>query len=336
MELAKLIIEAISSVIWPITVFTIVLIFRREIIQLFRHIKEAKFPGGSITLELDKLGQALERTPEIENQRLSLPELNANQDLLRSGNSTLAIANLRIEIEREVLRLMKPSHNLQEVRGWPLSRKVSTLIEKGLLSRDIAERLTEYTRIANKLIHGSEISADEFDRAVSVGIDMLTLLHYRASVENLVYDFEGHGLWHMWRKEGKVSKKFYFWSAVAATIPDFDHSYEIYKEATEKFQAKENQDSFGGSVHNDLLVVSLAEFIEILRFRRDEIVRVLRGNWWKDNEWHWPKNWGELGWNGPVFRGSANDAEDELLRINAAIERYELLNQSQEKVIAKP
>jgi len=335
MELAKLIVDAVGSLAWPVTVLVVVLIFKREIVQLLRHIKEAKFLGGSITLELDKLGQALERTPEIEKQRGAIQKLDSTQELLRSGNSTLAIANLRIEIEREILRLMKPSYNLQEVRSWPLSRKISTLVDKGLLSRDVAERLTEYTHIANKLIHGLELSADEVNRAVSIGTDILTHLHYRANVENLVYDFEGHGLWHMWRKEEKVSKKYYFWSAIAATLPDFDHSYEVYKEAADKYLSKEYRDSFGGRVHHDLYVVSLEEFIEILKFRRDEIVRVLRGNWWKDNEWQWPESWGQLGWNGPVFRGSANDAEDELLRINAAIERYELLKHTREHNLAK-
>ncbi|MCJ7577796.1 MAG: hypothetical protein MUO91_05045 [candidate division Zixibacteria bacterium] len=336
MELAKLIIEVIGLLAWPFTILVIVLIFKREIVQLLRHIKEAKFPGGSITLELNKLGQAIERTPEIEKQSMTPQSIDSTQELLRSGNSTLAIANLRIEIDREILRLMRPSHNLQVVRSWSISRKISALVDKGLLSHDIAERVSEYSKIANKLIHGLELSADEVNRAISIGTNLLNYLHYRSNVENLVFDFEGHGLWHMWRKDDKVSKKYYFWSAIAATLPEFEHSYEVYKEAVEKYLSKEHRDSVGGKIQHDLYVVSLEEFIDILRFRRDEIIRVLRGNWWEDNEWQWPKSWGELGWNGPVFRGSANDAEDELLRINVAIKRYELLKQTEVKNILKP
>ena len=40
------------------------------------------------------------------------------------------------------------------------------------------------------------------------------------------------------------------------------------------------------------------EFLKLLEFRESEMKRVLHGG--KDT-WQWPAEWGDVGWNGPVF-----------------------------------
>src|SRR6202040_830766 len=63
MEWFKAASQLVGTLIWPGVVLTIVLIFRRELRGIVGAIKEVKYPGGSITLEVARLEERIGKSP---------------------------------------------------------------------------------------------------------------------------------------------------------------------------------------------------------------------------------------------------------------------------------
>ena len=136
---------------------------------------------------------------------------------------------------------------------------------------------------------------------------------------------------------GEDNRKYYFWSAVAASLPEFDYNYDIYREAAERHNRKiaEREGSNRPSKHS-VYVLPLDEFVQVLEFRERELLRLIEawhkpeGDGWKAfekaNEWRWPAEWGDLGWSGPVIRDrlSYYTAEDDLMQTRTALNRYRM------------
>jgi hypothetical protein len=114
-------------------------------------------------------------------------------------------------------------------------------------------------------------------------------------------------------------------------MPEFGYEYEIYREAAERYNSKQRN---GGRVSHgeELNVLTLEEFVTVLEFRERELFRLVEkgrsrgtlGDFEKANEWHWPEEWGRLGWNCPIIRDRLClfEAEQELVQTRAALERH--------------
>ena len=74
--------------------------------------------------------------------------------------------------------------------------------------------------------------------------------------------------------------------------------------------------------------LALNEFVQVLEFREQEIMRLLReerkpqkereNNYFK---WRWPKKWGDIGWTGPVLRDTKS-ADIDLEKLRRALAKY--------------
>jgi hypothetical protein len=82
MEWFKIVSQFVSSIIWPSVVLLIVLIFRRELRNIIGAIKEVKYPGGSVTMEVAVLEERIERNGVREKHS---PRLGLSAELLASA-----------------------------------------------------------------------------------------------------------------------------------------------------------------------------------------------------------------------------------------------------------
>ena len=270
--------------------------------------KKIKF--GSFELELGELGKKVEKSVEI-------------------GDPGLAAYNTKLEIEQQLVMLAQVSLGSDEATHGRIPQLIERLQEKSLLSAHIAESLQEYLGIAGRISRETKLAGEDIIKALSIGASLLAQLRYLYCVQYLLHDFDGHLLWETHRM-GKEENKYYLWSAIAAAAPEFDYSYEAFREAATRFSAREDQRARAD--HREprrINIPTLSEFVDILRFRQTELQRILQGEWWdgakweKLRQWQWPDAWGHIGWGGPVVEHSRNEAEQELLRTEAAIERYE-------------
>jgi len=325
-EWAQLTLQAIGVMIWPVIVIIILIIFRRPISERISAVKKAELPGG-LKFELGELKESVEQSPELAKRSIPSAIPSPADELVRIGDPLLAVANTRSEIEREIVRLVQVSFGSEEARKWGITRLIARLYEEKILSKETQDKLFDYTRITNQIIHASGVSSDDIVRSLSIGASLLAHIRYLYSVEWLIRDFDANSLWQ-WREEEGRDRKYHFWSAIAATLPEFNYSYEVFCEAAVKFNKKEERRAIESNrPPRKIYIPTSPEFLEILQFRRGELQGILQGRWWdayewdKLREWHWPEEWGRIGWSGPIVR-SRNEAEEELLRTDTAIERY--------------
>jgi len=327
MEWAKLAAQVLQTLVWPVTLLFVVLKFRRQISERLRAVTKAEFPGG-LKFELGELKQSVEQSTELTSRTVPAPLPSPADDLARIGDPHLAVASIRLEIERVLVRLAQLSLGLEEARKLGTLPLLSRLREQGVVPKETEDRLLDYVRVTNQVYDAPDVSAIDLVRSLSVGASLLSHIRYLLAVEWLVRDFDGHLLWQRHAHEGS-NHEYYLWSAIAATLPEFDYSYEAFCEAATRFNRQEAGRAEASSRDaRQIHVLALAEFVEILEFRRRELQRILHGKWWDSTEWttlrewQWPEEWGQIGWTGPVVRESRNEAEIELLRTDAAIERY--------------
>ncbi len=195
MELSKHILEYIQVLIWPITIFIISILFRRQIIGLFERITKVELPGGiSIETELmegRKLADLVENNRDEKVKSLIVEKRNisdseANKRMLDLGltpspsgldiryyenialnDTRLAIAGLRIDFELMIKNLAK---------GFNVSfsnRDSNTIILKRLLSDSKItyrqyELLLIVLNVATKAIHGEDISMEQVQEILNI------------------------------------------------------------------------------------------------------------------------------------------------------------------------
>lgn len=336
MELAKLIVAATQAVIWPVTVMVVLLLFRRQIRDRLAAVTKAEFPGG-VKLEIERVEQAVEMSPEITRRAVPVAALGPADDLLGLRDPLLAAARIRLEVENQVVRLCQVSNCETRIDRAGIKPLLSELHERGALKAQTSKQLSDYMQVTDRIIHSGAPDASDVMRSFSIGADLLAHLGYLYSVQYLLRGFESHGIWHMHthghaEEEGKV-----LWSAITSELPEFGYSYEAFRESAEAFSRKEKQRASElGRMPHVIPVPTLAEFVEMLEHRRSELARILDAEttWGADQkqlmEWQWPRKWGRVGWSGPILRGwqggwYRSQAEEDLLRTEAAIEHYRRL-----------
>ncbi len=338
MEWVKAISQLFGSIAWPASLVILCFIFRREIRQRLTAVTEVKYPGGSITMkEVEKLEASVQSKPEItpiKNQ----PIYGQDITTITQTDAHLSIAQMRLEAEREIFRLSWVAIDKSDIASWHIGRHIDELEKAKVINSAFANNIRSFIDVANRSIHDSNVTDDLLFRSAAIGGSLVSSLHHIRLVHEAERDFDGHGLWHMHRKRDEKNQKYYFWSAVASMLPEYDYSYDIYKEAIERHNAKSVQN---GRPDDALYVLSLDEFISVLEFRESELQRLIRswhgsGGWQnfeKANEWHWPQEWGNLGWNCPILRQrvSLMDAEQDIMRTRAALDRHRAMLLSKNK-----
>ncbi len=276
------------------------------------------------------------RQLETRVQRVDVasPPLTAQHGLLGSlptphSDARLAIAQVRLDVEKELFLLCRFTPELPgDVTGWPVGRYLDELEKAGVIEPGLATNLREFITIANRIVHDTSFVEEDARSAAAVGTSLVANLRHRRLVATLVRDFEGHLLWHLHRHESSADAKYYFCSAVAATLPEFEYDFEVYQDAAKEHL--ENARRHGNRGAEGFYVLSLDEFVQVLEFRERELQRIIKmwsSSGWKNDhapEWQWPAEWGDLGWNGPILRERAHlwGAEEDLMRTRAALDYY--------------
>jgi hypothetical protein len=212
--------------------------------------------------------------------------------------------------------------------GWSVRRHIEELEKAGAIEPDLSNNLRDFVAIANSIVHDTSVVEKDARSAASVGSALVATLRRRRLVAALGRDFDGHLLWHAHRHGPEGSKKYYFWSAVAASLPDFGYDFDVYHEAAHRYIERMRADHPHEA--ESFYILSLDEFVAVLEFRECELQRIMK-TWsstgWKDShaiEWQWPSEWGDLGWNGPIMREKVHlwGAEEDLMLTHAALDSY--------------
>lgn len=321
--------ELAGHIAWPAALIIFFVMFRREIRHRLTAVTEVKYPGGSITMrDVEKLEAKIEQVT-VGSPRPLPPPPSAAGLPARHTDSRLAIAQMRLDTEKELFLISRHVVHAGDVAGWHIERHLEELERADTLDSAITANVRDFIALANKIVHGARVPDDVIQRAAAIGSALVATLRHKRLVLEAERDFEGHGLWHMHRHHEGAEKKYYFWSAVAASLPGFDYDYDVYQEAAEHHNNKMSASDHRG---HEVYVLSLDEFLSVLEFRESELLRIIQlwrsAHGWDKNdrsiEWRWPAEWGHLGWNCPILMERVHlwGAEEDLMRTRAALAYY--------------
>jgi hypothetical protein len=198
-ELLKIILDFIGTIIWPIVILIIAIIFKKDIKKLVDKAKKLELPGGiSIETVGEDINKAKELAQEIKTERkpeiqsiIDLAEKNfdsmANKRMLElrldtspSGlnlnyykkiadtDKRLALVGLRVDFEMMLKNLAK-GFKIDISEKESVNKIISKLLNKGAITTRQYEFINTVFRITNAATHGATISKDQVYEVLEIG-----------------------------------------------------------------------------------------------------------------------------------------------------------------------
>ena len=136
-----------------------------------KEIQKIKDEVSAQVTDSNKSGE----TPEIEST------INAIRELVNS-DPILALAKLRIELEKVLNKLFRMTHTgNQQRRPMSAGQLVNSLSTTEVLPKNIAQSVRQVISICNRAIHGEEIRQEDAKSVVEVGTSLLSELAFYVS-----------------------------------------------------------------------------------------------------------------------------------------------------------
>lgn len=137
--------------------------------------KRIKLPGG-LEVEYKDLEERLENTGLLP-ATLKAPTLTHAFLLVAQEDSNLALAGLRIEIEKRLIALTEKTGGMPRQRG--VGGYLFYLRDKGVLTQEQHSVLADMIGLLNSAVHGAEVRKDIAACAMDVGPKLLAELDRR-------------------------------------------------------------------------------------------------------------------------------------------------------------
>ena len=183
MEIARLVLDYLEALAWPLVALIVAMLFRHEVRALLARIRKAALPGG-VSLDFEEEIQEAKLLSEkveasVKETRPSIPLSEANARMLQLGlrpspsgldisyyrdlasqDPNLALAGLRIELD-VLLRNLAQGFHVEVSPGASGTRLARALHEAGALTDEQMELMQKVIRLTNAAAHGRAVSREE-------------------------------------------------------------------------------------------------------------------------------------------------------------------------------
>lgn len=193
MTCAELVLEYVRALIWPITVFSIILLFKKQIFVILGRLRKAGLPGG-VSLDFEKgvdevtqLSEKVESIPRPQEKKgtPSIPLTEANARLIKLGlqpspsgldmnyyrniakqDPNLALAGLRMEID-VLARNLAYGFNVDFDERDSGNRLIKILYDADAISYDQYDLIKRVFILCNAAIHGTPVAKFDADGVIN-------------------------------------------------------------------------------------------------------------------------------------------------------------------------
>jgi len=187
MDIARLVLEYVRALVWPLTVFALSVSYRSEIKSVLGRLKKVVLPGD-VSLDLQEevhkvqqLSEKVESTPQPDDRKktpgIPLTEANARMielglrpspsgldlsyyDTVAESDPILALAGLRIELET-MTRNLATGFKIETKPYDSIYRLLSRLREAGAITPDQMKLAKRVLGLCNQAIHGKAVSREQ-------------------------------------------------------------------------------------------------------------------------------------------------------------------------------
>jgi hypothetical protein len=179
---------AISHMIWPkainIDLNTLVLLIIAMIPWLIPILKSLELPGGfKIEFrDLQKAGTKAEQAGLVSKKGKIATEAKFHLEEVVDYDPNLALAGLRIEIEKKLQKLAEVNYIGFKQKG--IFKLMKALTKKEVLTSDEASALSDLVGLLNKAVHGAEVEKQAANWAFDVGRRIVVGLEEKLKNQN--------------------------------------------------------------------------------------------------------------------------------------------------------
>lgn len=176
------IMKIVGVIIWPVLIVFVILRYDKELRELIKRIKKISGAGVSaeMTDEVNEIARKVSEIPQNGKQTDEESENLLNLKELAESDPQLALAKVRIEIEKQ-LNLLFDIYVPENVRHRNrLSPRLllESLRKKGIIEQPLASVLQDIISVANKAIHGEDISPENAVKLIETANTALSELEY--------------------------------------------------------------------------------------------------------------------------------------------------------------
>ncbi len=194
MEIAKLVLEFVRVLVWPLVVLGVGFVFRQELKNLIARIRHADLPGGVGIDFPQEIQEARELSVRVEAAPLrgekkgvpAIPLTEANARLIQLGfrpspsgldmnyyralasqDPNLALAGLRIEIDILARNLAKGFKVQYDDRDSGI-RLVRKLYQGDALTDEQMQLTVKVLQLCNAAVHGTPVSREQAEEVIGI------------------------------------------------------------------------------------------------------------------------------------------------------------------------
>lgn len=166
------------------TIVLLLVLLVSPFVSAIKKIKFGEFEAEIDPKEVRRVKEEVEaRIAEEEIREPPSPAIRVTEAIaaLAEHDPVLALAKLRIEIEKVVSRLYERIAQRKDPKRPPsLGRMILDLARNDFLSPDIGHPLREVVSICNRAVHGEEIRSEDVESIIDTGKYLLEMLHGQA------------------------------------------------------------------------------------------------------------------------------------------------------------
>ena len=176
---------AIVHLLWPnlsIDAITLALFIVAVLPWAAPLLKSVELPGGWKVefQELQKVKSDAAKAGLLESRKQEDSDREAYSfELILEQDPNLALAGLRIEIEKRLVRIAQ-SNNI-EIKRPSVFQLLRALTEKQILSKEESSVLADMNNLLNSAVHGAEVDRRAADWAIEIGPKLLASLDDKIS-----------------------------------------------------------------------------------------------------------------------------------------------------------
>lgn len=194
-EIARLVLDYIKALIWPVTIILLALMFEGEVVELLRRMTKWAGPGFSAEFaekakemekELEELAET-EPTPERPSDNINsilrergFSEIPGNFEFSRyralaPGNPNLALAGVRMDLE-VMLRILGSAYDLPLEKRFATGMLLKQLTSVEALSPQDGHAARDIIDLCNRAVHGEPIRSKDAVRVIDAAERLMYLL----------------------------------------------------------------------------------------------------------------------------------------------------------------
>lgn len=162
------------------SILLLIIILISPFISAIKKIKYGDFEAEIDPKEIQKIKSDLEKNIETNKEEdLNRPKIYEAMDSIRElaeSDPVIALAKIRIELEKVLLRLARTSSIV--TKRATLGALIQKLSNQEIISIQVGKSLREVVSICNRAIHGELISAESAGTIVELGIDLIEELYW--------------------------------------------------------------------------------------------------------------------------------------------------------------